>query len=52
MSQSRVSKSGFRARLFVLVAIVSVFIMTSCCPPALMEHPVEKNDKQVVAEKK
>ncbi len=51
MSQSPVSKFGFRAWLFGCAAIVFVFVMASCCPPALIERPVEKNDKYAEVEK-
>ena len=44
--------SKFRFQPWLIVVIAFAFIMAGCCPPALLEHPVAKNDKTVAAEKK
>lgn len=51
MLQSLVSRFRSRARLFSGVALLLVLIMSSCCPPALVERPVEKNAKAARSEK-
>ncbi|MCG3119124.1 MAG: hypothetical protein ALAOOOJD_01455 [bacterium] len=46
--------SPFRARLWLFgsAALVLVFFLSSCCPPALSQRPVEKNARPAAVEKK
>lgn len=51
MLQLLVSRFRSRARLLSGVALLLVLIMSSCCPPALVERSVGKNAKAARGEK-
>ncbi|MCL4707031.1 hypothetical protein KJ068_17825 [bacterium] len=51
MLQSLAFKSRSRTWLLSGVALLLVLIMSSCCPPALVDRIVEKNAKAARGEK-